>query len=94
MGVFIVFVCKSSDGVWSAKQYKGKLVKEAVSRDSGEVRSSFLLVNPSSAVFDGGGGAPRSAGDLVAVEAPAAEDKKEEKEESDDDLGGFFDDLF
>ncbi|MCL7038492.1 hypothetical protein MKW94_006467 [Papaver nudicaule] len=101
MGVFM-FVCKSSDGLWSAKQYKGdieesdessfglqrKLVKEAISRDSGEMTSSFLKVNPHSARFSvASGGAPKSTGGLAAVEAPAAEEKKEEKEESDDDLG-------
>ncbi|MCL7032665.1 hypothetical protein MKW94_008225 [Papaver nudicaule] len=106
MGVFM-FVCKSTDGVWSAKQPNGdleasdessyglqrKLVKDAVSRDSGVV----IVSGPGtgSSVASGGCGAPTNTGDHVAaVEAPAAEEKKEEKEESDDDLGGFFDDLF
>ncbi|XP_026442933.1 60S acidic ribosomal protein P3-2-like [Papaver somniferum] len=66
MGVF-TFVCKSKDGVWSAKQYNGdieasadstydlerKLVKEVLSRDSsGAVQSYFSLVSPTSGVFE------------------------------------------
>ncbi|KAI3900290.1 hypothetical protein MKW92_003220 [Papaver armeniacum] len=79
MGVF-TFVCKSSGGKWSAKQYEGdveaaadcshdlerKLVQEALSRDSsGAVQSSFSLITPTSAVFQVViGGA--SAGSFVA----------------------------
>ncbi len=65
MGVF-TFVCKSSGGEWTAKQYKGdleasagstfdlqrKLVQVALSSDSsGGVQSSFSYVSPASAVF-------------------------------------------
>ncbi|KAI3877247.1 hypothetical protein MKX03_016051, partial [Papaver bracteatum] len=60
------FQCHSSDGVWSGKQYNGeleasaestyylqrKLVKQVHAHDSSrEVRSSFSLISPSSAVF-------------------------------------------
>ncbi|XP_022755452.1 60S acidic ribosomal protein P3-like [Durio zibethinus] len=65
MGVF-TFVCRSSAGEWTAKQYEGeiecsaastyelqrKLVQAAVACDSsGGVTSSFSLVTPNSAVF-------------------------------------------
>ncbi|MCL7050978.1 hypothetical protein MKW94_022941 [Papaver nudicaule] len=65
MGVF-TFVCKSSGGKWSAKQYSGdleatadctydlerKLVQEALSRDSsGAVSANFSLITPTSGVF-------------------------------------------
>ncbi|KAI3870931.1 hypothetical protein MKX03_025119 [Papaver bracteatum] len=79
MGVF-TFVCKSSGGKWSAKQYEGdveasadcaydlerKLVQEALSRDSsGAVQSNFSLITPTSGVFQVViGGA--SAGSFVA----------------------------
>ncbi|KAL8225375.1 hypothetical protein R6Q57_017932 [Mikania cordata] len=65
MGVF-TFVCKSTDGEWTAKQLNGdlegsgdctytlqrKLVNAALSCDSsGGVQSSFSYVLPDSAVF-------------------------------------------
>ncbi|URE39935.1 60S acidic ribosomal protein [Musa troglodytarum] len=67
MGVF-TFVCRSSGGEWSAKQLSGdleasaastfdlqrRLVQEALAVDStGGVQSSFSMVSPSSAVFQG-----------------------------------------
>ncbi|XP_021893163.1 60S acidic ribosomal protein P3-like [Carica papaya] len=65
MGVF-TFVCRSSGGEWTAKQYEGgleasapstyelqrKLVQAATAVDSsGGVQSSFATVSPSSAIF-------------------------------------------
>ncbi|XP_062077359.1 large ribosomal subunit protein P3 [Humulus lupulus] len=65
MGVF-TFVCKSSGGQWTAKQFSGdleasaastyelqrKLVQTALSSDSsGGVQSSFSYITPTSAVF-------------------------------------------
>ncbi|KAF8407345.1 hypothetical protein HHK36_006473 [Tetracentron sinense] len=67
MGVF-TFLCRSSGDEWSAKQLSGdleasapstydlqrRLVQSALSSDSsGGVQSSFSLITPCSAVFQG-----------------------------------------
>eukprot|EP00252_Welwitschia_mirabilis_P013394 TRINITY_DN29480_c0_g1_i1.p1 TRINITY_DN29480_c0_g1~~TRINITY_DN29480_c0_g1_i1.p1 ORF type:complete len:120 (-),score=26.26 TRINITY_DN29480_c0_g1_i1:438-797(-) len=85
MGVY-TFICKSSGGSWTAKQYSGdlegsadstydlqrSLVSEAQKAEEGPVQSSFSYVTPSSAVFQVIIGGAVVGGGLIGGGAGAA----------------------
>lgn len=86
MGVY-TFICKSSGGEWSGKQYSGDLEGAAAStfdlqrqlvnaaltsEGSGAVSSSFSYVTPSSAVFQVIIGAGGGGGGFIGGGAAAA----------------------
>ncbi|GER47296.1 60S acidic ribosomal protein P3 [Striga asiatica] len=104
MGVF-TFVCRETDGAWSAKQLNGDLHASADERfdlerklvhavgSSGAVQSSFSYVTPSSGVFQVIVGGAAFTPEASSGDVVAEKEDKDKEKEKDEEIEEEEDDL-